>query len=449
MGENQNENTLRNDDAEQAVLGAMLVDVKCVPRVASALPPEAFFIASYQMLYKAILDVYDNTQGNDIVAVANYLEKNKDLNRVGGAIFLYDLQAKIVETDSVDVHVQIVSEKHTRRQLVSASKSINERAEDESMDIQDVLDTAQQSVFSLLEHRTVKGFQPLNPLVTTALVQMEKVVASGKPHPGLATGYSQLDELTTGLHPGELAIVAARPGMGKTAFVLNVALNVALNKETNDASAIFSLEMPASQIVLRIIASETGIPFTRLRTSQVKKEEWEYLANTAAMLTGSGNRLFINDNSGLTISEMRLAARKLKAEYDNLSLIILDYMQLMSSERKNYTNREQEVSEISREIKALAGELDVPIIACSQLNRELEKREDKRPKLADLRESGAIEQDADLVAFLHREDYYETNPDESLFYPSELLVRKQRNGPTGTVRLNFHKDIMKFANIGV
>ena len=444
-----NDNPLRNEEAEEYVLGAMLVDVKCVPRIANALPVEAFMTTTFQIVYKAILEIYERTQTNDIVSVANHLDQNGELGRIGGAIALHDLQARIVETENVDLHVDIVLDKFTRRQLVAASGVIKESAEKEDTPIKDVLDAAQQSVFSLVQHQSVKGFQSVGPLIFQTIRELGDVAAKQTPHPGLATGYSQLDKLTTGLHPGELAIIAARPGMGKTSFALNVATNVALNPDTNNASAFFSLEMPATQIVLRIISAEACIPFTRLRTSDIKDTEWEYLAQISDRLAKSNDRLFVNDNSRLTVSEMRLTARKLKSEYDNLSLIVLDYMQLMAPDRKHYTNREQEVSEISREIKALAGELGIPIIACSQLNRELEKREDKRPKLADLRESGAIEQDADLVGFLHRDDYYEDGGEDTMQAPSELLIRKQRNGPTGTIRLTFEKEIMRFGDIGL
>ena len=446
---NENENPLRNEEAEEYVLGAMLVNVKAIPSIASALKTDAFFIVSYQLIYEAILAVYDETQTNDIVSVANHLDKAGSLGRAGGAMFLYDLQARIVDTEHVDLHVDIVVEKYTRRQLQQAGKDISTLAENQETPIKDVVDAAQQSVFKISENQIVKGLQPLTPHIFDTIRNLERVAHENKPTPGLATGFRELDKITTGLHPGELIIVAARPGMGKTAFALNIAMSIALNKETNNATAFFSLEMPARQLVMRILSGETGIPFSRLRTSNIKDTEWEVLADAAGLLAESGDRVYLNDNMGLTISEMRLTARKLKAEADNLSLIVLDYMQLMTPERKHYSNREQEVSEISREIKSLAGELGIPIIACSQLNRELEKRDDKRPKLADLRESGAIEQDADLVAFLHRDDYYEKDNEDMLQVISEVLIRKQRNGPTGTIKLKFDKEIMKFSDLGM
>lgn len=441
---------LRNEMAEQAILGAMLVEVNCIARVASKLPVEAFFTRNYQLLYSAILQIYDVTQQNDPVVIAEYLDKHGDLNRVGGAMFLYDLQAKIVETNSVDLHVDIVLEKHTRRQLLSTSNLIGKSAENETEPIQDILDSAQQSVFALTQHHVTKGFQPITALLHKTIEQLEKGIDNADRTAGLSTGYTKLDQLTTGLHPGELAIVAARPGMGKTSFALNIAMDIALDPDTENTSAFFSLEMPAQQIVLRVLSSLAGIPFSRLRTGNVKETEQRSLANASERLFQNGSRLNLNDDSGLTISNMRLTARKLKQENPNLALIVLDYMQLMTPERKHYSNREQEVSEISREIKSLAGELEIPIIACSQLNRQLENRPDKRPKLADIRESGAIEQDADIVAFLHRDDYYEDKGElEELEVHAELLIRKQRNGPTGTIPLWFNKEIMTFKGMGV
>ena len=434
--------SLSDKEAEQAVLGAMMTEKSVIPRVIALLghTSDAFFTTDHQLIYSAILAVYERVSNADPLLVADELKRTNQINRTGGAGYLYELQAPIVETESTEFYADILHEKATRRQLIQAGAAIRELAQDESIELAEVLNQSQESVFELGRNDAQRGFQPINPLVTTSIDAIEKLFHKQDRFLGVPTGFMDFDHMTSGLQPGNFVIIAARPSMGKTTLVLNIAQNIAIDQER--PVAIFSLEMPAQDIVMRMLAAESRIDFGRLRTGNFSEDYWRPLTEAASRLSEAP--ILINDNRGLTVQSIRAEGRRLKGEHGDLALIIVDYLQLLRGSGK-YNQREQEISEISRSLKVLAWELNVPIIACSQLSREVERRPDKQPQLSDLRESGAIEQDADIVAFLYREDYYEEE-DAGDRVEANLMIKKQRNGPTGTVVLYFTKKQMRFEN---
>ena len=435
---------LADTEAERAVLGAMMTEKAVIPRVIALLghTSDAFFTTDHQLIYTAILEVYERVSNADPLLVANELNRTNQLNRTGGADYLYELQAPIVETESTEFYAEILHEKATRRRLMQASSQIRELAQDEDVELSDVMNQAQEAVFELGQTDAQRGFTRIRPLLTQSIDEIEKLFHKEERFLGVPTGFMDFDVMTSGLQPGNFIIIAARPSMGKTTLVLNVAQNIAL--EQARPVAIFSLEMPAQDIVMRMLSAEAQIDFGRLRTGNFSEDYWRPLTEGASRLAEAP--ILINDNRGLTVQALRAESRRLKGEHDNLSLIIVDYLQLLRGTGR-YNSREQEISEISRALKVLAWELNVPIIACSQLSREVERRPDKQPQLSDLRESGAIEQDADLVAFLYREDYYQEDEQVDDRVEAHLLIKKQRNGPTGTVALYFTKKQMRFENI--
>ena len=433
---------LHDREAEQAVLGAMMVDGAVIPRVIAILghTSEVFFTADHQLIYAAILAVYERHNQVDPLLVSDELERKNELNRAGGDLYLYDLQARIVETESTEFYAQIVREKSTRRQLVQTGEQISNLARDQDQELREVLDQAQEGVFRLGQADDDQGFVSVGSIVKETLAGIEQLFHKQDQYVGIPTGFTDFDLMTSGLQRGDLIIIAARPSMGKSTLVLNMAQNIAIEQEL--PVAIFSLEMPTQQVLLRMLAAEAQINFGHLRTGNLTGEDWTGLTQAVSSLMSVP--IFINDTRGVTVQTLRAEGRRLKGEHSDLAVIIVDYLQLLSSSGR-YAGRVEEISDISRALKTLAWELDTPIIACSQLSREVEKRPDKRPLLSDLRESGAIEQDADLVAFLYREDYYDEAADDQ--GTADLLIKKQRNGPTGTVRLEFNKTQMRFTNM--
>ena len=434
--------SLSDKEAEQAVLGAMMTEKSVIPPVITKLGQTAdvFLTVDHQLIYSAILAVYDRVSKADPLLVADELKRGDQLNRAGGTEYLYELQAPIVETESTEFYADILYEKATRRRLIRATAQIREMAYDEGVAITEVLNQSQETVFDLSQSDTQRGFVAIHSLLTESLNAVERLYHKKSRFLGVPTGFMDFDHLTSGLQPGNLIIIAARPSMGKTTLVLNIAQNVAL--EQKRPVAVFSLEMPSQDIAMRMLATESRIDFGRLRTGNFSEDQWRPLTDGASRLAKAP--ILINDNRGLTVQSLRAEGRRLKGEHSDLALIIVDYLQLLRGTGR-YHAREQEISEISRALKILAWELNVPIIACSQLSREIERRPDKRPQLSDLRESGAIEQDADLVAFLHRDDYYE---DENVGdrVEAHIMIKKQRNGPTGTIILYFTKNEMRFEN---
>ena len=433
---------LHDRESEQAVLGAMMVDSAAIPRVIAILghTSDVFFTADHQLIYTAVLAVYERHNRVDALLVSDELERTNDLNRAGGDLYLYDLQARIVETESTEFYAQIVREKSTRRQLVQAGEQISNLARDQEQELRDVLDQAQEGIFRLGQSDDDQGFVSVGSIVKETLAGIEKLFHKQDQFVGTPTGFTDFDLMTSGLQRGDLIIIAARPSMGKSTLVLNMAQNIAIEQEL--PVAVFSIEMPTQQVLLRMLAAEARINFGNLRTGNLTGEDWTGLTQAVSSLMSVP--IFINDMRGVSVQTVRAEARRLKGEHNDLAVIIIDYLQLLSGSGR-YSGRVEEISDISRALKTLAWELDTPIIACSQLSREVEKRPDKRPLLSDLRESGAIEQDADLVAFLYREDYYDEAADDQ--GTADLIIKKQRNGPTGTVRLEFNKTQMRFANM--
>jgi replicative DNA helicase len=431
-------------EAERAVLGAMMTEKSVIPQVETLLgsSSDAFFTTDHQLIYIAILAVYNRDNNVDPILVANELNRTEQLNRVGGSDYLYELQAPIVETESTEFYAEILLEKATRRRLIQTATQIRELAQDESIEISEVLDQSQESVFEIGQTDSKRGFEHIRTLLKQGIEVIEKLFHKKDRFLGVPTGFIDFDNLTSGLQPGNFIIIAARPGMGKTTLVLNMAQNIAI--EQNRPVAIFNFEQPAQDIALRMLSAEAKIDYQRLRTGKFSEEYWAPLGQSIGRLGEAP--ILINDNRGMTVQGLRAEARRLKGEHEDLALIIVDYLQLLRGSGR-YHAREQEISEVSRALKILAWELNIPVLACAQLSREVERRPNKQPQLSDLRESGAIEQDADLVAFLYREDYYD-DPDEFTDdrVEAHLLIKKQRNGPTGAPILHFCKTQMRFEN---
>jgi replicative DNA helicase len=437
--------SIMDKEAEQAVLGSMMTEKSIIPRIEALLGPtsDAFFTTDHQLIYNAILSVHSRVSEADPILVANELNRVQQLNRVGGADYLYQLQAPIVETENAEFYAEIIREKATRRRLIRATDQIREFAQDESIEIDEVLNRSQEAVFELGKSDAKRGFEHIRSLLKEGIDAVEKLHKNKERFLGVPTGFIDFDYMTSGLQSGNLIIIAARPSMGKSTLVLNMAQNIALEQERT--VAIFSLEMPAQDVAIRMLSAESGIDFGQLRLGKFSQEYWSPLSASVSRLSKAP--ILINDNRALTIQGLLAEGRRLKGDYEDLALIIVDYLQLIRGTNR-YNAREQEISEISRSLKVLAWELNVPVVACSQLSREVERRPNKQPQLSDLRESGAIEQDADVVAFLYREDYYDDEDDYTdETVEANILIKKQRNGPTGTIVLHFCKRQMRFENV--
>lgn len=437
--------SIMDKDAEKAVLGSMMTEKTIVPRIEAMLgsSADAFFTTDHKLIYSAILAVYNRDSKVDPLLVANELKNTDQLNRVGGPEYLYELQAPIVESENTELYAGILKEKATRRNLIQTANRIRELAHDESIDINDILDQSQEEVFELGKTGVKRGFEHVRSLIKKSLDRIEELFKEDNQFLGLPTGFIHFDDLTSGLQPGNLIIIAARPSMGKTTLVLNMAQNIAI--EQKKPVAIFSLEMSAADVAMRMLSAESRIDFGKLLLGNFGEDYWAPLVQSASSISEAP--ILINDNRALTIQALCAEARRLKGEYEDLSMIVVDYLQLLRGAGR-YNVREQEISEISRALKILAWELNVPVIACSQLNREVDRRPNKQPQLSDLRESGAIEQDADIVAFLYRDDYYDDEndyADETV--ESSLSIKKHRNGPPGTVVLHYCKNQMRFESV--
>ena len=412
------------------------------------LTPEDFYRVSHQLIFAAMIELNQNNIDIDAITVSEILRQKNQMENIGGEVTLIELLDKVPTAANVEYYTQIVLEKSTRRKLIKTSTNIVKTAYQEDEPIANVLDNAEKDILSVSEGRNKAGFIPISTVLRTAYESLEERAKNNGEVTGIATGYIGLDRMTSGLHADELIILAARPSVGKTAFVLNIAKNVAVN--LNETVAIFSLEMGAESLVERIICSHASINAGHLKTGKLTPEEYtQYFVATGAL---SEAPIFIDDTPGIRVAEIRAKCRRLKQERNNLGLVVIDYLQLIEGNGKE--SRQQEVSEISRNLKKLAKELKVPVIALSQLSRGVEQRQDKRPIMSDIRESGSIEQDADIVAFLYRDDYYRQEPDENGHVPEvepnstiEVIIEKNRSGPRGTVELNFMKEFNKFTNL--
>jgi replicative DNA helicase len=435
-------------DLEDVVLGAMMIDKKGVDTVIDILQPEAFYKQAHQYIYEAIIKLFENTEPIDLVTVSAQLRKDSKLDQVGGDFYLVQLTQKVSSSAHIEFHARIILQKFIQRSLIKISNEIIEEAYDETKDVFEMLDKAESKLYDVTQGNIKKSTETAQSLVIQAKKKIEDI-ANKEGMSGVPSGFNDVDKLTSGWQPSDLVIIAARPGMGKTALTLSMARNIAVLQ--NIPVAFFSLEMSSVQLITRLISSETGLSSEKLRTGKLEKHEWEQLNVKVSSLEKAP--LFIDDTPSLSIFDLRAKARRLSSQH-GIKLIIIDYLQLMTSGGSSKTgNREQEISTISRNLKALAKELDIPVIALSQLSRAVETRGgSKRPLLSDLRESGAIEQDADIVSFIYRPEYYKIDEwDDEERTPStgqaELIVAKHRNGGLENIRLKFVGHLGKFDNL--
>ncbi len=435
-------------DLEEAVLGALMLEKYAPEKVASYLTKEAFYVEAHQHIYAAIIKLF--TEGNpvDILTVTEQLRKDGVLEAVGGPYYVTQLTNRVSSAANIEYHAHIVIQKSIQRQLITVAGEIGEKAFEETSDAFELLDESEKRLFEIKNSSMTKNYDTVSDLINKAIKEIENLKSDVEGLTGVPTGFTELDRMTSGWQNSDLVILAARPGMGKTAFVLSIARNAAVLANKN--VAIFSLEMSSLQLVKRLIASEAELSSEKIRSGKLEEHEWQQLHTKISTIEDAG--LFIDDTPALTVLDLKAKARRLKRQR-GVDMIIIDYLQLMRAEEGNKTagNREQEISYISRSLKGLAKELDIPVIALAQLSRAVEQRQDKRPVLSDLRESGSIEQDADLVTFIYRPEYYGITQDEEgndNTGLTEIIIKKHRNGSPGSVNLKFIKHFGKFADWG-
>ena len=433
-------------DLEEAVLGAVMLEKDALLNIIDILVPDSFYKEAHQKIFQAVLDLSSNLQPIDILTVTEELRKRDELEVIGGAYYLTQLTSRVASAANIEFHARIIAQKYIQRELIRVSSEIQQKAYDESIDVDDLLDFSERELFNVAEGNIKKETAKINVLIKEAIHQIEEAGQKDDSMSGVPSGFTRIDRITSGGQRSDLVILAARPSMGKTAFVLSMARNIAVDH--NRGVAVFSLEMSSIQLVNRLIVAETELPSDRIRNGNLETYEWEQLDYRIKKLVDAP--IYIDDTPAISIFELRAKCRRLKAKYE-IDLVIIDYLQLMTGTGDSYGSREQEVSQISRSLKGIAKELDVPIIALSQLNRSVEMRSgSKRPQLSDLRESGAIEQDADVVCFIHRPEKYGFLEDEegnSLVGLAEIIIAKHRNGALGDVRLRFKDKLAKFAEL--
>ena len=431
----------QNLEAEASLLSAILIDNTALLEILEILAPEDFYRSAHQRIFEAITDLFTRSEPVDLVTLANILKEKGTLEEIGGAAFL----AKLVDTAPMAVnathYAKIVHDKACVRRLIAKSNQIVQRCFEDRGNVDELLDFAEQSVFEIAENKSRKSFHPIGSLIEKNIDKLEERQGNRTLITGTPTGFTDLDYLTSGFQPSDLIILAARPSMGKTAFALNIARNTAV--EAQNAVALFSLEMSKEQLTMRMLCAEARVDSHRLRGGFLSNEDWANITQAASVLSEAP--IFIDDSPDLSSLDVRAKARRLKMD-NKLGLVIIDYLQLMQG-RRNTERRDLEISEISRSLKALAKELEVPVVALSQLNRKLEERTDKRPKLSDLRESGALEQDADVVMFIYRDEVYNRDENNPNAGKAEIIVAKHRNGPTGDVPLAFVHACTRFENL--
>ena len=428
-----------DEDAEQAVLGSMLTDNDAVMAAVEVLKEDAFYREDNKIIYQAILNLYSKSEPIDIITLKDELESMGKFEQVGGFEYLASLPDKVPTTANVQKYIKIVEEKSVLRNLIKTANEIIELGYNPTEDVEDIMDGAEKKIFDIMQSKNTKSYTPIKDVLVESFTNLEKLYNQKQHVTGVPTQFYDLDDKTAGLHGSELILVAARPAMGKTAFALNIATNAALR--ANVPVAIFSLEMSKDQLVNRMLCSEAMVDSNKVRTGKLDEEDWTKLAEAIGPLSEAG--VYIDDTPGISVMEIRTKCRKLKME-KNIGLVVIDYLQLVQGNKRT-TSREQEISEISRSLKILAKEINVPVIALSQLSRAVEQRPDHRPMLSDLRESGAIEQDADIVMFLYRDDYYNKESEKKDI--AEVIIAKQRGGQTGTVELLWMGNYTKFVNL--
>lgn len=426
-------------EAEQSVIGSMLLDKEVIPVVTEILKSEDFYRADHKEIFEAVMDLFDAGEPIDLITVAEQLKLRGTLDNIGGLEYLTNIASAVPTTANAKHYAKIVEEKSTLRKLIKASSEIVNMGYEASEELSYIVDKAEKSIFDVLQKRGTQGFAPIKDVLVDAFNKLEELYNNKGHITGIPTRFVDLDFKTSGLHNSDLILIAARPAMGKTAFALNIAQNAAVYSGV--PVAIFSLEMSKEQLVSRILCSEAMVDSQKVKTGKLEDEDWKKIARALGPLSEAP--IYIDDTPGISISEIRAKCRRLKLE-KNLGLVVIDYLQLMQGRGKN-ESRQQEISDISRSLKILAKEINVPVITLSQLSRAAEQRADHRPILSDLRESGAIEQDADIVMFLYRDDYY--NPETEKKNIAEVILAKHRSGSTGTVELTWLGAYTKFANI--
>ncbi|MFC4387803.1 replicative DNA helicase [Gracilibacillus marinus] len=429
-----------NIEAEQAVLGAIFLEPESLSTASEILLPEDFYRASHQITFRVMMTLADKGEPIDLVTVTTSLQNSKQLDDVGGVSYLSDLANAVPTAANVAYYCRIVEEKSILRRLIRTATDIVTDSFSKEDEVEAVLNESERRILEVSNRKNASAFKNIKDVLIGVYDNIDQLHKQSGEVTGIATGFRDLDKITSGFQRNDLIIVAARPSVGKTAFALNIAQNVAIRTDEN--VAIFSLEMGAEQLVSRMICAEGNIDAQRLRTGSLEDEDWRKLSLAMGSLSNAG--IYIDDTPGIRVSEIRSKCRRLKQEH-GLGMILIDYLQLIQGSVNSKENRQQEVSEISRSLKGLARELNVPLIALSQLSRGVESRQDKRPMMSDLRESGSIEQDADIVGFLYRDDYYDKESEKQNII--EIIIAKQRNGPVGTVELAFVKEYNKFVDL--
>ncbi|BBB90622.1 MAG TPA: replicative DNA helicase [Methylomusa anaerophila] len=432
----------QNVEAEQAVLGAMMIEREAISKVAEFLRPEDYYREAHRLIYNAVLELYNKNDAVDMVTVVEILRRDEKLEAAGGIAYITALANSVPTAANVMYHARIVEEKALLRKLISTATNVAGMGYEANEEVSVIMDKAEKMILEVSSRRSGQEFASIKNIIFDVFDKVSELYSAKGGITGLSTGFKDLDKLTSGLQPSDLILIAARPSMGKTAFVLNIAQHVAVRDKK--PVAFFSLEMSKEQLVQRMLCAEAPIDAQRLRIGELEHEDWNKLVRAADRLAAAP--IFIDDTADVSVMEMRSKARRLKIDHD-LSLIIIDYLQLMQGgvNGGRSENRQQEISEISRSLKALARELKVPVVALSQLSRSVESRQSKKPMLSDLRESGSLEQDADIVAFLYREDYYDPETDKKNI--TEVIIAKHRNGPVDSLQLFFHKQFTKFSDL--
>lgn len=431
----------KNLEAEMSVLGCSFLSNSALEKMCEELSSDMFYDKKNVAIFDAMNELHKRHEQMDATILKNEIEKNTPINTVGGVEYLSEVIDSVVSASNVDSYITIIREKALRRKLITVCEQIENKARDEASDTNNIIEVAETQIFSVTKARKSGEFKSSAEVIKSAREQLELLAKNNQEVTGIATGFYDLDKLTSGLHKNELIIIAARPAMGKTAFALNIAVNAALS--SGKSVAVFNLEMSAEQLMFRMISAAGAVDGTKLRTGKLNHDDWKKV--NEAMSELSDAPIYIEDTPGITIGEIRAKCRRL----NNLGLVVIDYLQLISGGSGYGSNRQQEVSDISRSLKTMAMELEVPVIALAQLSRNVEGRENKRPIMSDLRESGSIEQDADIVAFLYRDDYYNKpagSIEENNISISELIIGKHRSGATGTIELLFEKNISNFRN---
>lgn len=433
----------QNLEAEMAVLGSAFLTNYALDKVCEELSSDMFVNAANKRIFEAIYDLHEHKVPLDSATVKNEIDKKGSINNIGGVEYLSEVIASVITAANIDYYIEIVREKALRRKLIEVTNAISVNAYNEEEDTNEIIDDAEKKIFAVTKARKAGEFKTIGEVIRSVQDQLERLAKNAADITGVASGFYDLDKLTSGFHENELIILAARPAMGKTAFGLNLAVNAAINSKK--PVAIFNMEMSAEQLVMRMIAAAGSIDMNKLKTGKLEHNDWKKV-NEAMSQLGDTN-LYLEDASGITVSEIRAKCRRLAMSDKGLSMVVIDYLQLINGSARYAGNRQQEVSEISRSLKTMAMELKIPVIALAQLSRSVEMRENKRPLMSDLRESGSLEQDADIVAFLYRDDYYnkaaQENSNTSI---TELIIGKHRNGSTGTIELLFERNMSNFRN---